>query len=91
MNNETNKPVATIRDGSLKATIWGNPTDDGRTRYSISLTRSYTDAEGKWHDTSFVNRGELLRFARLAEKAYDALADLYAGQAQSGADVGEGQ
>ena len=29
MTNPHNKPIDTLRDGSLKATIWPNQTDDG--------------------------------------------------------------
>ena len=85
-----NKPFATLRDGAIKATIWTNPGDAGRVRYSITLTRSYTDADGKWHDTPYFGRNELLRVARLAEKAYDAV-NAAAGNAVNDADNGGSQ
>ncbi|QDV71876.1 hypothetical protein [Botrimarina mediterranea] len=69
-----NKPLATVRDGAIKATIWTNPTDKGGVRYSVEISRSYTDAQGKWHDTHYFGRNELLRVAHLAAKAYDAIA-----------------
>lgn len=78
MTNSTNKPHATLRDGALKATIWANVTDEGQTRYSITLTRSYTDANGNWHDTNYLNRNELLRVAHLARQAFDAVGEAYA-------------
>lgn len=68
-----NKPWATIRDGAIKATIWSNANKEGRVRYSIEISRSYTDAEGKWHDTAYFGRNELLRVSHLAAKAYDAI------------------
>jgi hypothetical protein len=89
MTNPTNQPHATLRDGALKATIWANPTDEGRTRYSITLTRSYTDAEGKWHDTNYLSRNELLRVAHLAHKAFDAIAEAYAAEPQDAAQAGD--
>lgn len=70
MTNESNKPTDTIRDGSMKAVIWGNPTKNG-TRYSVELVRSYKDEAGKWHDTSYLSNGEMLRGARLLSLAYD--------------------
>jgi hypothetical protein len=79
-NQTTNKkPLATVRDGAIKATIWTNPTDKGGVRYSVDIIRSYTDADGKWHDTHYFGRNELLRVAHLAAKAYDAIAIAAAG------------
>ncbi|TWT95416.1 hypothetical protein Pla108_35640 [Botrimarina colliarenosi] len=75
----SNKPLATVRDGAIKATIWTNPTDKGGVRYSVEISRSYTDADGKWHDTHYFGRNELLRVAHLAGKAYDAIAIAAAG------------
>lgn len=77
--SSSNKPVATVRDGAIKATIWSNPTDKGGVRYSVEISRSYTDAQGKWHDTHYFGRNELLRVAHLAGKAYDAIAQAAAG------------
>lgn len=71
----SNKPLATVRDGAIKATIWSNPTDKGGVRYSVEISRSYTDAEGAWHDTHYFGRNELLRVSHLAGKAYDAIAE----------------
>lgn len=76
----SNKPLATVRDGAIKATIWTNPTDKGGVRFSVELSRSYTDAQGKWHDTHYFGRNELLRVAHLAGKAYDAIAQLAAAE-----------
>lgn len=66
----THKPVTTIRDGSLKATLWANPGEDGRTFYSVKLTRTYKDDQG-YHDSDRFTGAELLRVARLAGLAYD--------------------
>lgn len=75
-SSKSNQPVETIRDGALKATIWENPTEDGQTRHSIQIVRSYTDSAGNWHETSRYSRSELLRVSRLADRAYDLIAEL---------------
>ena len=75
----SNKPLATVRDGAIKATIWTSPTDKGGVRYSVDISRSYTDPDGKWHDTHYFGRNELLRVAHLAAKAYDTIAIAAAG------------
>lgn len=84
-NTPTNKPLATVRDGAVKATIWANPADEGRTRYSVDISRSYTDKDGVWHDTHYFGRNELLRVARIAAKAYDAIDEAASGEAANGA------
>lgn len=89
MTNSTNQPHATLRDGALKATIWANSSDEGRTRYSITLTRSYTDADGNWHDTNYFNRNELLRIAHLARQAFDAVGEAYAAEPSDAEATGD--
>lgn len=73
----TNKPIQTLRDGSLKASIWGNRNENG-VRYSVDLVRSYTDEAGSWHDSRSFSNGELLRGARLLQLAYDRVLELRA-------------
>lgn len=80
----SNKPFATVRDGAIKATIWANE-HDGKTRYSVDLSRSYTDAQGNWRDTHSFGRNELLRVAHLAAKAYDAIAQAGTTNTEDGA------
>lgn len=71
MNNETNKPLDTIRDGILKATIWKNPgKDDKPPFYSVRIIRSYKDEKGSWHDTDSFSGAELLRVSHLADITY---------------------
>ena len=72
MNTHSNKPVDTIRDGSLNATIWMNPRENGNF-YSVQITRSYKDEHGNWHETDSFSGSELLRVARLANIAYSEI------------------
>jgi len=72
MTTHKNHPVDTIRDGSLKATIWKNTTEKGNF-YSVNLTRSYKGEDGNWNETDSFSGSELLRVARLAEIAYSEI------------------
>ena len=72
-----NGPTDTLRDGNLKASIWGNRNESGAW-YSVDLTRSYTDEAGGWHDSRSLSNGEILRGARLLERAYDRVLELRA-------------
>lgn len=77
MTKTANQPAATLRDGSLKVVIWANPSPKGK-RYSVELIRSYKDEQGKWHDTSYLSNGEILRSSRLLTLAYDRIQSLRA-------------
>ena len=70
----TNKPVDTLRDGFIKATIWKNTNEKGDF-YSVDLSRTYKDGE-ELKDTHSFNPSDLLKVSRLAEKAYDRIGEL---------------
>ena len=80
--NAKTKPAITLRDGALKATVWKNPAKDG-SFYSVRIARTYRDEQGGYHDSNSFSGAELLRVARLAEKAFDYAAELRA-QARRG-------
>ena len=75
MTKQSNKPVETIRDGSLKATIWKNSSEKGAF-YSADLARTYQDAAGNYQDAHSFTGAELIQIARLAHLAYTALLEL---------------
>ncbi len=75
MSNEKSKPAETIRDGAIKATIWKNQSEKG-VFFSVNFTRTYTDADGNFHDGDSYTGTQLLQVARLAERAYDRVSEL---------------
>ena len=75
MTTSNNKPIQTIRDGALKASIWANPNKKG-VFYSVRISRTYKDAQDQYRDTDSFSNAELLRVARLANIAYDEIAIL---------------
>ncbi|MEL7396231.1 MAG: hypothetical protein AAFN44_07665 [Pseudomonadota bacterium] len=75
MTTRKHQPAAKIRDGALVATIWANESENG-TFYAAEFSRTYQDADGKYHDASSFSSGELLRLARLAGKVYDRIGEL---------------
>ncbi len=44
--------------------------------YTVQFTRSYRDDQGNYHDSDSYSGSELLRIARLSQKAYDYTAEL---------------
>lgn len=81
-----NRPVREVRDGSIKIALFRNEGKDQGERvwYSGKLTRSYRDADGQWHETDYLSGTELLRAARLLERAYDASVELRSADRQDG-------
>lgn len=69
MSTQTNKPIDSIRDGDLKATIWKNLGEKG-TFYSVDISRTYQGSDGNYHDSHSFSGAELLRVSRLADIAY---------------------
>jgi len=70
MTTTNNKPVLTISDGALKASIWRNEAEKGAF-YSVTFARRYKRADGNFADTHSYSGAELLRLAKLAERAYE--------------------
>ena len=56
----SNKPVAEVRVGAVKAAIWPNQTESGVVRHNVTFSRIYKDAEGNWKSTSSFGRDDLL-------------------------------
>lgn len=73
MTKTNDKPIDTIRDGSLKATIWKRLGEKGNF-YTVEFSRTYTDEQGNYQDSHSFSASEPLRIARLAHIAYDEIA-----------------
>ncbi|PTY03663.1 hypothetical protein DB347_20740 [Opitutaceae bacterium EW11] len=72
MNSSTkaaNKPAHSIRIGRIQAAIWGNETSEGKTFYSVTITRTYRDGEKLANSDSF-GRDDLLVVAKVADLAH---------------------
>jgi len=67
-----NKPVKTIRLGSIEASIWENEADDGRKTHSVTFKRSYKDGE-EWKDSESYWTEHLPLLAKAADMAHTAI------------------
>jgi hypothetical protein len=74
-NQPPNKPLDTLRDGRLKATIWENDGQNGP-YHTVTLAKVYEDQQGKLQETSSFSGGELLRIAELARESHAYVRDL---------------
>lgn len=69
------RPTATVRIGAVKAAIWQNQAGD-RTRYNVTFSKSYRDAEGQWKTTHSFGRNDLLVLAKVADQAHSRIVEL---------------
>ena len=83
MTTNKQKPAATLRDGSLKATLWEKQSENG-VFFNVTLTRTYKNGD-QYGDSNSFSGSELLKISRLANKAYDLAAKL-----KAETDVGNG-
>lgn len=72
---DSNQPVATLRDGRLKATISENQSDNGP-YYTITLAKVYEDKDGNLRETNSFSQGEVLRVTELGREAHGVVRDL---------------
>jgi hypothetical protein len=61
-------PMCEIRSGRVRASVWDQE-QGGSTRWTVTLSRSYRDREGKWHRTSSWDLQDLQHVDRLAQEA----------------------
>ncbi|UWQ31648.1 hypothetical protein K3555_13705 [Leisingera sp. M527] len=74
-DDQKTRPVETLRDGNIKASVWEN-TRDGKTNHNVQFRRSYRGEDGQYRDTDSFAANDLLRLSRLAEHSYDAVSRL---------------
>ena len=69
------KPVAEVRIGRVKATIWLNGTER-QPRRNVTFSRLYKDDAGEWKSTQSFGRNDLLVLAKVADLAHTRLFEL---------------
>ena len=64
-----NPPAETIRDGSLKATIWRNEGEKGA-YHTVNLARTYKDNEGNLRESTSFRAQDMLPLSELSRQAH---------------------
>ncbi|MFT4261699.1 MAG: hypothetical protein ACMXX9_04680 [Candidatus Woesearchaeota archaeon] len=70
-------PEKKFRAGSVSATIWLNEREeDGKKTgfKTVNIERSYTDKDGKWHNTNILRVSDIPKAVMVLNKAYEYLA-----------------
>lgn len=73
----SDRPVAEVRLGRIKAVIWANAGEDGERWHTVQLLRLYRDGE-QWRPTHSFRRDDLLVVAKVAELAHSKVCELAA-------------
>ena len=68
------KPVAEIRIGRVKATVWRNGTEE-QPRHNVTFSRLYKDGD-QWKSTQSFGRNDLLLLAKVADQAHSRIFEL---------------
>ena len=67
------KPVAELRIGAVKATVWENDVG-GITRHNVTISRIYRDGD-QWKTTQSLGFNDLLVLAKLADQKNTLIAE----------------
>ncbi|MEM5476030.1 hypothetical protein [Pacificibacter sp. AS14] len=70
--NTPKRPIDKHRDGALEVAIWKQESDKGPF-YTSERTRAYQDNNGDWQKSHSIPERDLLRAARLDQKAYESI------------------
>jgi hypothetical protein len=78
MKNQTapnsNKPVHTIRNGTISASIWRQDTTKGP-MFNVTFQRSYKEGDA-WRNSTSFGRNNLLVLSLIARRAFEWIASL---------------
>jgi hypothetical protein len=81
MSNASN-PAAKVTLFPITAAVWRNETAKGPA-YSVTIQRSYRDAEGNWKNSDSLNESDLLLAAKVLDQAHTEIAKLRASHRQT--------
>jgi hypothetical protein len=65
----TKQPVQRFKQGLVQVAVWQNESRNGEF-YSLTFQRSYTDAEGIWHNATSFPLSALYDLAAATVRAY---------------------
>lgn len=69
------QPADVLRAANLKATIWEQKTENG-SMFNTTLSRSYTDKEGKWQETATLRERDNLPAGELLRQSHNRINEL---------------
>jgi len=80
--SNTTRPAAKVTMYPVTAAIWRNETVKGPA-YSVTIDRTYRDAEGNWKSSDTLNESDLLLAAKVLDLAHTEIVKLRASDRQT--------
>jgi hypothetical protein len=80
--SNTTKPAAKVTMYPITAAIWRNETAKG-VAFSVTIQRSYKNADGEWKSSDSLNEGDLLLAAKVLDLAHTEISKLRASDRQA--------
>jgi hypothetical protein len=80
--SDNNKPAAKVTMYPITAAIWRNDTGKGAA-YSVTIQRSYKNADGEWKSSESLNEGDLLLAGKVLDLAHTEISKLRASDRQA--------
>ena len=72
--NESSLPVWKAQHGRVQGALWKYPQEDGKTRFTISISRSYKDKESdKWMNVHYFDRKDLNDIRSICQTAEEEI------------------
>lgn len=64
-----NRPIHELRRHALRAAIWQHQSERG-TMFNVTVSRSYRDEAGQWHDSQSFGYDDLMNLAKVLADAH---------------------
>ncbi len=72
--NDSSQPFWKTQHGRVQGAMWKHPQDDGGTRFTVSISRSYQDKDdGKWKNVHYFDRKDLDDIRSLCQAAQEEI------------------
>jgi hypothetical protein len=89
--NAPKPPAVEFRIGRIRATVWENNHPEKGKWFSITLTRSYKDDQGRWKTASSFGRDDLLVVGEVCRMAFHWVNREYGGGQRDPLQLDAGQ
>src|SRR5262249_870062 len=73
---DSSGPVWKTQQGRVQGAMWRYSQKDGKTRYTVSISRSYKDEKEKWQNVHYFDRRDLADVRKICDEAEQQVLNL---------------
>ena len=74
--NDSSLPIWKDKFGRVQCAMWNHSQEDGKTRQTISISRSYQDEDKKWHNVHYFDSDDIKDIREACDEAEGQLLTL---------------